>query len=161
MYEQLQFPDMPEARKEPIKLGKEFLTCSPLIRVQWISEEKGHGMFANVDIPSGTVVSVAPVLFVPDAELFTIGATSLNGYVFTWDDDYLVFPLGVAGLFNHDFTPNCEYEMWEVGDEDEDGFVFEFDCIRMITTSDVNKDEELTVSYMQGSPDTELWFDPA
>lgn len=155
--EQPQLFDTPESAPQQ---NLDHLTASSLTQVRWISEDIGYGIFAAADIAAGTTVHLGPVLFLSEAELDIITTTSLNGYVFSWSEGYVAFPLGIAGLFNHSANSNCDYELWDSGDVDPTtGYVHPFEAVGFVTHRHISQGDEITVDYTQGDPDFELWFE--
>jgi SET domain-containing protein len=89
------------------------------------SPGKGRGLFATVDIKTGTVLSKAPVIEI-------IGGQVLN---YSWDHgDKTYMTLGVQSLVNHDANPNCICFL----DGDTDYFV---------STRNIKAGEELFIDY--------------
>ncbi len=111
----------------------------------------GRGVFTNVRIPEGAVLEICPVIVLPAEELPVIHNTKLHDYYFMWgwDDDQCAIALGYGSLYNHAYTPNAQYLI------DIDNETIEFIALR-----DIQKGEEVTVSY-NGDPEdkTRVWFD--
>ena len=84
-----------------------------------VSPIHGYGLFATEHIPSGTDLGVS--------HIFAVGFK--NNYVRT--------PLG--GFINHSDTPNC----YKVQSHEESVLTY----YNLHTTKDVEKGEELTVTY--------------
>jgi SET domain-containing protein len=162
--DQLQLFDTPQQDKSPwsgaiVHAGNQYLAVRT-------SEVAGYGVFALQDIPANTIVHLGPILFVEGDDVEKLDGTGLFGYVFHWMQyeeeeenakDWHAFPLGIAGLFNHSFEQNLEYEMWEEGEEDTFGHVFEYDCIVFKTIRDITTGEELFIDYVDGKKE-DLWF---
>ncbi len=111
----------------------------------------GRGVFTNTWIPEGAVLEICPVIVLPAEELPVIHNTKLHDYYFMWgwDDDQCAIALGYGSLYNHAYTPNAQYLI------DIDNETIEFIALR-----DIQKGEEVTVSY-NGDPEdkTRVWFD--
>lgn len=111
----------------------------------------GRGVFTNTRIPEGAVLEICPVIVLPAEELPVIHNTKLHDYYFMWgwDDDQCAIALGYGSLYNHAYTPNAQYLI------DIDNETIEFIALR-----DIQKGEEVTVSY-NGDPEdkTRVWFD--
>src|SRR4029078_13477883 len=98
------------------------------------ASHKGRGIFATKDMPAGTVIEKAPLLYLSD----------LHNHV--WDyDGRACIALGSHQLVNHDREANCTCEC--------DG---DFDLL--IATRDIKVGEELTIDYIEHFG--ELGFEP-
>ncbi|WP_291912580.1 SET domain-containing protein [Chitinophaga sp. CB10] len=115
------------------------------------SKGKGRGVFTNEDIPAGTRIETSPVLVLDHEDTVLADRTFLHNYIFLWGDDESesCIALGFCSIYNHDYSPNCKYEM-----------DFEEETMSIITRRDVKKGEELLINY-NGEPTSKdpLWFD--
>lgn len=133
------------------------------------SQKHGIGCFAKQNIPSGTIISVSPVVFIwGGSQMEAINSTGLGGYPFTWGEcvdestgevePLYCFALGIGAIYNHSASANCVYAMVDAGQEYH-GRAVVCSSILHITTCDVVSGDELTTDYSGGNPDG-LWFDP-
>ena len=110
-------------------------------------------LFTRSFILKGAVFEICPVIVLPAEDLPVIHNTRLHDYYFMWgwDDDQCAIALGYGSLYNHAYTPNAQYLI------DIDNETIEFIALR-----DIQKGEEITVSY-NGDPEdqTKVWFDEA
>ncbi len=115
------------------------------------SKGKGRGVFTNEDIPAGTRIETSPVLVLNHEDTVLADKTFLHNYIFLWGDDESesCISLGFCSIYNHDYTPNCKYEM-----------DFEEETMSIITRRVIKKGEELFINY-NGAPNSKapLWFD--
>ena len=116
------------------------------------SEKKGRGMFTNEAIPANTLIEIAPVIVMTDAERKLLDQTLLCDYIFEWTPDGIqmcCMALGYIPIYNHSYTSNCEYFM----NYDEQTMFIK-------TARDIEAGEELTINYNGDWDDTRLvWFD--
>ena len=97
----------------------------------------GRGVFAGKNYKKGDIVEISPC--VKDK----IGAYSdgiLKDYIFGYKNDYHVMSLGYGSMYSHNDNPNLTYSIGE----DSDGVYMTF-----VANRDINKDEELFISYGQ------------
>ena len=119
-------------------------------KIAWrkISDEKGRGVFALVDIKKGDVVEVCPVVPVSKTHIKHNGHAR-DGYLFDWDADTKgeehAMPLGYAMLDNHSDTPTLALE------SDLENYT-----ITITAKRNIKAGEELTWNYS-----CDLWFDEA
>jgi len=66
---------------------------------------RGRGVFATQYIKAGEVVEECHCIFLDSDR-----SSPLQKYVFRWDTDYQVLPLGYGAIYNHADNPNCVYE---------------------------------------------------
>jgi SET domain-containing protein len=115
------------------------------------STKKGRGVYARSVIPSHTVIEISPVIVMPAADRVNLDKTLLHDYIFEWGEDekQCCMALGYIPLYNHSFTPNCEYIM-----------NFRKQLITVKTIRAVKKGEELVFNY-NGDKEKEmpLWFE--
>ncbi len=115
------------------------------------TELKGRGMFALHDIARGTVLEVAPVIAMNEADRILLEQTALNNYIFEWGNDskQCCMALGYVAIYNHSYESNCEYEM-----------DFENNTITVKSIRDVSKGEELTINYNgDWNSHKKVWFE--
>lgn len=115
------------------------------------TEQKGRGMFAMKDISAETIIEVAPVIAMSEADRLLLEQTQLNNYIFEWGDDAnrCCMALGYVSIYNHSYESNCEYEM-----------DFEQDLITVRSIRDVLKGEELTINYNGNwNSHKKVWFE--
>lgn len=110
--------------------------------------EFNRGVFATEDIPKGRLIHEAPVLPYPNEEHVHIEKTFLADYVFEYGKNHTALLLGYGMLFNHSYTPNCDYQI------NFDKHVFEFYAYK-----DIKAGEEILINYNGDVDDDEpLWF---
>ena len=113
---------------------------------------RGRGVFSTSAIPIRTEIEISPVLLFPPGEYSAHGRlTQLDGYTFVWrrteSGSIMALALGLGSLFNHDPQhPNVTYTLDK-----------EHACIRYTTTRNIEKDEELCISYGTGR----MWWETA
>ena len=115
------------------------------------TEMMGRGVFTSEDIPAGTVIEVAPVLVMNEAERKLLDQTLLHDYIFEWGDekDRCCMALGYVPVYNHSYKSNCEYEM-----------DFENEQISIKTVHFIKAGGELFINYNGNWDDNKrLWFD--
>lgn len=114
------------------------------------SGEKGRGVYTEENIRSRTIIEVAPVIVLSAKERKLVEQTLLHDYIFEWGETRkkACVALGWVSIYNHSYTPNCEYEM-----------DFAEKIMKIRTIRSIKKGEELTVNY-NGEPDndTPVWF---
>ncbi len=115
------------------------------------SRSRGRGLFTKSALAAGTLIELAPVLVMSDAERILLDKTLLHDYIFEWgkDEKQCIVALGYVSIYNHSYTANCEYQM-----------NFKKELIAISTVKRVPKGAELFINY-NGGPDNEkkLWFD--
>jgi len=104
-----------------------------------VDDAFGRGVFATIDMTSGTVVERCHIITYKKGMLDNQHPLYL--YCYTWDDNTDAIILGNGSLYNHSYKPNCVYAR-------------DFFSNQMIYTTirDVKEGEELTVNY-NGRPD--------
>ena len=115
------------------------------------STGKGRGIYSTEDIEVGTVVEIAPVIVLPEADSTLIDRTFLYNYYFLWGDEHKNYAicLGYGSLYNHSYSPNCIYETY-----------YDDNVIHFVAIKDIAAGEELTVNYNHDPNDlTPVWFD--
>lgn len=116
-----------------------------------VSPEKGRCLIATAPIPAGTLLEVAPILWVPPSQTPAIDASALGGHVFAWGiapdgsdaPGAVAVALGLVSIANHADAPNADFEQ-----------DFDNRALRLIALADIAAGEEITVDY--GIP---LWFE--
>lgn len=115
------------------------------------SKGKGRGVFTREKIPAGTRIEISPVLVLSYDDTEVVDKTKLHNYIFLWGvrETRSCVALGYCSIYNHDYNPNCEYEM----DFDED-------TMSIITRRDIKKGEELFINYNgEVTNQSPVWFD--
>jgi uncharacterized protein len=110
-----------------------------------------RGVFANVDIKKGERIEVCPILEIPEQELERINESILLNYIYFFGSkkNKLFIVLGFGSIYNHSYTPNAEYKI-----------NYKEKIIEFISTKKIQKDEEITVNYIQGNKQSApLWFE--
>jgi uncharacterized protein len=111
----------------------------------------GRGVFTNEAIEGNTVVEIAPVIVMDNADRLLLDKTLLHDYIFEWgaDKQQCCMALGYVPVYNHSYTSNCEYEM-----------DFEANTIAIKAMRNIGSGEELFINYngVWNDP-TRLWFD--
>ena len=122
------------------------------IEIRYIQEINGWGVFATSQINAGVIAEVAPVIVYPrklaEMAIFVCQAEGvpnkdlmLDQYSLNWREDTAI-PLGWTGLYNHKDDNNCQF----IANYDDN-------LLAILTLKDIEKDEQLFVSYGQH------WFD--
>ncbi|ATL49982.1 SET domain-containing protein-lysine N-methyltransferase [Chitinophaga caeni] len=122
----------------------------PYLQIKKI-KGKGRGVFATEIIPSGTRIETSPVLVLSKKDTDKVDKTFLHNYIFLWGEKETrsCIALGYCSVYNHDYNPNCEYEM-----------DFEKETMSIITRREVKKGEELCINYHGDVEDqSPVWFD--
>jgi SET domain-containing protein len=114
------------------------------------SENKGKGLFSEIDLKEGDTIEIAPVLLIPFNQKHLLDKTHLYNYYFLWgtNKDMLCLALGYGSLYNHSFRPNVAYRM-----------DFEAETITFVAWQPILKGQELFINY-NGDEDNQspLWF---
>ncbi len=119
-------------------------------KIAWrkISEEKGRGVFALVNIKKGEIIEVSPVVTVSKENVIESGEAP-DGYLLDWDDETEgeehCMPLGYIMLYNHSDKPTMALE----------NDMVEY-TITARAARDIKAGEELTWNYS-----CDIWFDEA
>lgn len=112
---------------------------------------KGRGVFSSREIPAETVIEIAPVIVMKEADRAILDKTLLHDYIFEWGDskNQCAMALGYVPMYNHSYRSNCEYFM-----------DFSGESIMVKTVRSVEAGEELTINY-NGDWDDEkrVWFE--
>lgn len=103
---------------------------TPNITVKYSKKIKDRGVFANKIYKKGDILEICPTITVP----FKI-SKPLQSYVFEYDENYNLFPLGYCGMYNHSDTPNIE------------SIITPNKQIKLIVLQDIAVNEEIFISY--------------
>jgi SET domain-containing protein len=126
-----------------------------LLEVRYISEKKGRGVFAKINIKKNTIIDIAYVVPIPNKEYTKIRKTILYNYCYIWEDPEHMpafrnaITLSISQFINHSFEPNVKYLY------DYENKAIEFSAIR-----NISKGEEILVNY-NGLVDDKspMWFE--
>ncbi|RYD55813.1 MAG: SET domain-containing protein-lysine N-methyltransferase [Sphingobacteriales bacterium] len=117
-----------------------------------ITANRGRGVFCIKNLPANTVIEVAPVIVMTDADRRHLDETLLHDYIFEWTPDTekkCCMALGYVPMYNHSYASNCEYFM-----------DYDTDTIMIKTVRDIKADEEVTINYNGDWNDSRpVWFD--
>jgi len=116
-----------------------------------LTQKKGKAVFTNIDIESGLVIELSPVIVMKKEDRVHLDKTLLHDYIFEWGEkkDQCCMALGFIPIYNHSYTSNCEYFM-----------DFEEEIIFVKTVRAIKKGEELTINYNGDWNDaTKVWFE--
>ena len=89
-----------------------------------------RGVFANQDYKEGDIIEICPAL--QQSKKHSDG--NIKNYLFHLNDETDLVGFGYCSMYNHSEKPNAS---WVVNE----------DSIQIYATSDINKDEEIFVSY--------------
>ncbi len=112
--------------------------------------KKGKGVFTENDISAHTVIEIAPVIILSEADRKKVEETKLFFYIFEWGKDGKqgIVALGYVSMYNHLSPSNCEYEM-----------DFKAETISVTSMRDIKAGEEITINYSAGWDDFQpVWF---
>jgi SET domain-containing protein len=115
------------------------------------TSEKGRGVFTRERIPVNTVIEIAPVIVMQQADREHLDKTLLHDYIFEWgkEKDKCAMALGLIPIYNHSYKSNCEYFM-----------DYEDSSIMVKTVRVIDNGEELTINYNGDWNDgKKVWFD--
>ena len=115
------------------------------------TSEKGRGVFTLESIPANTIIEIAPVIVMTNADREHLDKTLLHDYIFVWgkENESCCMALGLIPIYNHNYKSNCEYFM-----------DFEDETIMIETLRVIEKGEELTINYNGDANDGErVWID--
>ena len=127
--------------KKILPLGKVYVSQSRIAHA-------GRGVFALTSIQKGELIEQCPVLEISEDDTAHVTEESLVTYMYYFDKKSVV-ALGFGSIYNHTDTPNARYK------ENLAEKIIEFWAIQ-----DIQKNEEITVSYAQDNKNdtTPLWF---
>jgi len=115
------------------------------------TDGKGRGVFTRERIPANTIIEIAPVIVMQQADRLHLDKTLLHDYIFEWghDKDKCAMALGLIPVYNHSYKSNCEYYM-----------DFDDDLMMIKTVRAIKNGEELTINYNGDWNDAKkVWFD--
>ncbi len=115
------------------------------------TNEKGKGIFTNEIIPAETIVEIAPVIVMQNADRLLLDKTLLHDYIFEWGNDktQCCMALGNVPIYNHSYKSNCEYFM-----------DYEDETIMIKTVKQIESSEELTINYNgDWNDENKVWFE--
>jgi SET domain-containing protein len=125
-----------------------------LVKVRFISEGKGKGLFAKKDIRKGSVIDIAHVILIPNKDYKILERTSLSNYCFVWENPKYktkyknAVAMSICQFMNHSYLPNVRYE-----------YNYKNDTIKFIAIRKIEKGEELTINYNGEVKDkSPTWF---
>jgi uncharacterized protein len=113
--------------------------------------QKGRGIFTTKKIPANTIIEIAPVIVMSQADRQHLDKTLLHDYIFEWGEkqDQCCMALGNIPIYNHSEQNNCAYFM------DFDAQLMMIKTVRKIIVG-----EELTINYNGDlNGEKKLWFD--
>jgi SET domain-containing protein len=114
------------------------------------TDQRGRGVFTDMDIDKGTIIEISPVIVMTKAERVLLDQTLLHDYIFEWgvDPKGCCMALGYIPLYNHSYRSNCEYEM------DYDQQLITVRAARFIKSG-----EEIFINYNgDWNNETPVWF---
>ncbi len=109
----------------------------------------GLGLFTTAPIEENAVITICPLLRLPERLMDDFADTEVYGHCFDLGEGVYGYPMGLATLLNHDARPSARCEL----DADEAE-------LWVYATCDIAAGDEITIDYTGGDPDHELWFDP-
>jgi len=112
---------------------------------------RGRGVFTIEAIPAGTIIEIAPVIVLNQADRKMVDTTLLHDYIFEWGigEQEAALALGYVSMYNHHVDANCTYDM-----------DFENKTIQIQTKRAIAVDEELCINYNgDGVTDKPVWFE--
>lgn len=123
----------------------------------YIAESKiknaGRGIFALESIKKDELIERCPVVLIKEHEVPDLRKTELHNYYFMWGTDEThhkaAICLGFGSIYNHSYSPNATYHK-----------LFNENQIEFVAIKDINKNQEITVSYNHGNPEDKrkLWI---
>jgi uncharacterized protein len=120
--------------------------------VVYNTKKTGRGIFTLQSIEKNTVIEISPVVVMSAADRVHLDKTLLHDYIFEWGETgrQCCMALGYIPLYNHSYSPNCEYEM---------NFRKKIITVRTILT--VKTGQELRFNYNgDHNKNAPLWFHP-
>lgn len=114
------------------------------------TKNKGRGVFTDKFIEAGTLIEVAPVIVLNEADTEKVHETALYYYTFMWSENNKIAAvvLGYGSIYNHSYSPNCEYKTF-----------YEDEVVHFVALRDIEAGEELTINYNHDPNDQSLlWF---
>jgi len=113
------------------------------------TERKGRGVFTAIEIPSGSLIEICPLILIPISQMPLLDRTELYNYYFIWDQAHIALTLGYGSIYNHSKEPNARV-------------IYDFDTqeIQIEAISDIEGGAEITIHYLdEEDPDHKLWFE--
>lgn len=110
----------------------------------------GRGVFAARSFKADELIEECPIIYLtPEDYLHAKQTTLLNYYFLNEPENRSAIALGYGSLYNHSYKPNATYK------KHLDEGLIQFYAIK-----DIQKDEEITVNYNYGDPDSkkQLWI---
>ncbi len=110
---------------------------------------KGRGVFTALEIPSGSLIEICPLILIPISQMPLLDGTELYNYYFIWDLDHMALALGYGSIYNHSDNPNSRV-------------IYDFATveIQIEAIRDIMEGEEITIHYLdKDDPDHKLWFE--
>lgn len=92
------------------------------------------GVFAREAIKKHEVLEDSPYFAINGSEVTS--ATSVEPYTYWLEDQTMLIGMGYAGLYNHSFEPNADYQVDKISE-----------VIRHYATRDIAAGEEITINY--------------
>ena len=92
------------------------------------------GVFATAKIGKNEVLEDSPYIAIPADQLSN--APAVEPYTYWLEDQDSLLGLGFAGLYNHSFQPNADYQVDKVSE-----------VIRHYAIRDIEPGEEITLNY--------------
>ena len=122
----------------------------------YISKSKiknsGRGVYASQNIKKGESIEICPIIQVNEHDAYNLGESILVEYFFFFDKNNkrLLVALGFGSIYNHSRKPNAKYKIKSREN------IMEF-----VSTSDIKKDDEITIHYNASNPNNKipLWFE--
>ena len=115
------------------------------------STQRGQGVFTSSNIPSGTVIEIAPVIVMDVGDRVLLDQTLLHDYIFEWGTDktHCCMALGYVPIYNHSYLSNADYEM-----------DYDSNRIKITAVRDIQQGEEIFINYNGNwNDETPVWFD--
>lgn len=112
---------------------------------------RGRGVFTSEDLKAHTVIEIAPVVVMGQADRKLLDQTLLHDYIFEWGEKnkQCCMALGYVPIYNHSYHSNCEYEM-----------DYEDETITIKTMRFIGAGEELFINYNGDWNNRKpVWFD--
>lgn len=111
----------------------------------------GRGIFTSKSLKAKTIIEIAPVIVMENADREFLDKTLLHDYIFEWGGKkkQCCMALGWVPLYNHSYQSNCEYEM-----------DYKSELIQIITVRAIKRGEELFINYNgEWNNSDKVWFD--
>lgn len=98
------------------------------------SDIHGWGISASEDIEEKEILEEVPFIKVPLSEISSYSITYKYTYYFS--ETHCILPFGHAGLYNHSYSPNADFEL----DENKQ-------TITHYSTKKIKKGQEIFINY--------------